>query len=176
MQAAQKLADWAKAGYLTEDANAIKWDDTPINFAKGEGVFMVGGTWWAAQLRDEMGDRVGFMTPPPAQAGGPPVTMGGESIPFSITSKSRNADVAAAYINFLTSPEAMDVSVETGNLPVLDPPSKQPQGTLMQEIFQAWKRLSETDGITPYLDYATPTLADAYGGPLQELVAGRTGA
>jgi raffinose/stachyose/melibiose transport system substrate-binding protein len=116
------------------------------------------------------------MTPPPVRAGGPPVTTGGESIPFSITSKSKNADVAAAYINFLTSPEAMDVSVETGNLPVLDPPSKKPQGALMQEIFQAWKRLSATDGITPYLDYATPTFADAFGGPLQELVAGRTGA
>jgi raffinose/stachyose/melibiose transport system substrate-binding protein len=176
VQAAQKLADWARQGYLTKDANAIKWDDTPLNFAKGQGVFMVGGTWWAADLRDRLGDRVGFMTPPPASAGGPPVTMGGESLPFAITSKAKHPDVAAAYINFLTSPQAMDVSLETGNLPALNPPTQRPQGTLMQDISAAWARLSSTDGITPYLDYATPDFADAYGGPLQELIAGRTGA
>ncbi|KAB2339512.1 extracellular solute-binding protein [Actinomadura rudentiformis] len=173
VQAAQKLADWAEQGYLTKDANAIKWDDTPVNFAKGQGVFMVGGTWWAADLKDKLGDKVGFMLPPPAQAGGAPVTMGGESLPFSITAKSRHPDVAAAYINFITSPEAMDVSVETGNLPALAPPSRQPDGTVMKEIAAAWAELSKSDGITPYIDYATPNLADTFGGPLQRLLAGK---
>ncbi|MFI0449983.1 extracellular solute-binding protein [Actinomadura sp. 6N118] len=173
VQAAQKLADWAKQGYLNKDANAIKWDDTPLNFAKGQGVFMVGGTWWAADLKDKLGDKVGFMLPPPAQAGGAPVTMGGESLPFSITAKSKHPDVAAAYINFITSPEAMDVSVETGNLPALAPPSKQPDGVVMKEIAAAWAELSKSDGITPYIDYATPNLADTFGGPLQRLIAGR---
>ncbi|WP_067816299.1 extracellular solute-binding protein [Actinomadura kijaniata] len=174
VQAAQKLADWARQGYLNKDANAVKWDDTPVDFARGRGVFMIGGTWWAADLHDRMKDRVGFMAPPPRQAGAPPTTMGGESLPFSITAKSRHPDVAAAYINFITSPEAMDVSVETGNLPVLKPPTRQPAEPVMKDIAAAWDALSRGDGITPYLDYATPTFGDAFGGPLQELVAGRT--
>ncbi|MFF5258141.1 extracellular solute-binding protein [Actinomadura viridis] len=171
--AAQKLADWSKQGYFTKDANAVKWDDTPVNFAKGQGVFLFGGTWWAADLSEKMKDKVGFMLPPPAQAGAPSATMGGESLPWSITSKSKHPDVAAAYINFITSPEAMDVSVETGNLPVLPAPSKQPDATLLKEVSAAWAELSKNDGTTPYLDYATPTFADAFGGPLQELVAGK---
>ncbi|WP_067471855.1 extracellular solute-binding protein [Actinomadura hibisca] len=173
-QAAQKLADWSKQGYFNKDAAAVKWDDTPVNFAKGQGVFMFGGTWWAADLADRMKDRVGFLTPPPQQAGGAPATMGGESLPFAITAKSKHPDVAAAYINFLTSPEAMDTAVETGNLPALKPPSKQPSSPLLKEVQASWDTLSKVDSITPYLDYATPTFGDVLGGSLQEVIAGRT--
>ncbi|MFI0447522.1 extracellular solute-binding protein [Actinomadura sp. 6N118] len=173
VQAAQKLSDWAKNGYLTKDANSIKWDDTPVNFAKGQGVFMFGGTWWAPDLNDRMKDKVGFMLPPPSQAGTPTATMGGESLPWSITAKSKHPDVAAAYINFITSPEAMDVAVETGSLPVLQAPSKQPTKPLMKEVSTAWATLSQNDGTTPYLDYATPTFTDEFGGPLQKLITGR---
>ncbi|MGI5169807.1 extracellular solute-binding protein [Spirillospora sp. CA-253888] len=176
VQAAQKLADWAKAGYFNKDSAAVKWDDTPANFAKGQGVFMFGGTWWAADLAAKMKDRVGFLTPPPQQAGGAPATMGGESLPFSITAKSKHPDVAAAYIDFITSPEAMDVAVETGNLPALKPPSKQPAEPLLKDVHASWDALSRADGITPYLDYATPTLGDVLGGSLQEVIAGRTSA
>ncbi|WP_157431055.1 extracellular solute-binding protein [Actinomadura macra] len=175
VQAAQKLGDWSKKGYLTKNANSIKWDDTPVNFAKGEGVFMFGGTWWAPDLNDRMKEKVGFMLPPASQAGAPVSTMGGESLPWSITAKSKHADVAAAYINFITSAKAMDVSVETGNLPVL-PASRQPSAALMREVSTAWAELSKNDGTTPYLDYATPTFTDAFGGPLQELIAGKKSA
>ncbi|MEV4255887.1 extracellular solute-binding protein [Spirillospora sp. NPDC049652] len=176
VQAAQKLADWAKQGYLTKDPNSRKWDDTPADFAKGQGVFMFGGTWWAPDLADRMKDKVGFMLPPAAQAGQPTATMGGESLPWSITAKSKHPDVAAAYINFITSPEAMDVSVETGNLPVLAAPTKQPSLPLMKEVSAAWAELSKNDGTTPYNDYTTPTFTDTFGGPLQELVAGKKSA
>ncbi|MDL4776532.1 extracellular solute-binding protein [Actinomadura xylanilytica] len=174
VQAARTLADWAERGYFNKDANAVKWDDTPVDFAKGQGVFMIGGNWWAADLQKKMGAKAGFMAPPPAQAGAPPTTMGGESLPFSITSKSRHPDVAAAYIDYITSPQAMDVSVETGNLPALAAPSKRPEGALTKDVAAAWAELSKGDGITPYIDYATPGLADTLGGPLQELIAGRT--
>ncbi|MFC6885219.1 MULTISPECIES: extracellular solute-binding protein [Actinomadura] len=173
VQAAQRLADWARRGYLNADANAVKWDDTPVDFAKGRGVFMIGGNWWAADLKAKMGDRAGFMVPPPVREGAPPVTMGGESLPFSITSKSRHPDVAAAYIDYLTSPDAMNVAVATGNLPALKA-SARPEGALPKDIAAAWEALSAADGITPYLDYATPGLADTFGGPLQALIAGKT--
>ncbi|WP_242889737.1 extracellular solute-binding protein [Actinomadura litoris] len=176
VQAAQRLSDWAKKGYLTKNANSIKWDDTPVNFAKGDGVFMFGGTWWAPDLNDRMKEKVGFMLPPASQAGAPVATMGGESLPWSITAKTKHPDVAAAYINFITSPEAMDVAVETGSLPVLPAPSKQPSAPLMKEVLTAWTELSKNDGTTPYIDYATPTFTDAFGGPLQELVAGKKSA
>ena len=39
-----------------------------------------------------------------------PVVTGGTGLPFAITNKAKNADAAAAYINFITSPDAMKVS------------------------------------------------------------------
>ncbi|GAA2077556.1 extracellular solute-binding protein [Actinomadura alba] len=173
VQAAQKLLYWVKQGYLTKNPNAVKYDDSPVNFGKGEGVFLIGGTWFAVDLEKTMGDKVGFMLPPPAQAGGASVTMGGQSLPFSITSKSKHPDVAAAYVNFITSPESMDIATEKGLLPALKPPSKQPESALQKEIFAAWDAVSRSDGLTPYLDNATPTFPDTLGGALQELVGGK---
>jgi raffinose/stachyose/melibiose transport system substrate-binding protein len=173
VQAAQKLADWIKQGYLPKNANAVKYDDSPVNFAKGQGAFLIGGTWFAADLEKAMGGKVGFMLPPPAQAGAPSVTMGGESLPFSITSKSEHPDVAAAYIDFITSPESMDIATEHGLLPALPPASKQPSSALQKDIFTAWEAVSRSDGLTPYLDNATPTFPDTLGGALQKLIGGQ---
>ena len=43
-----------------------------------------------------------------------PVVTGGTGLPFAITNKAKNADAAAAYINFITSPDAMKVPTSTG--------------------------------------------------------------
>ena len=40
------------------------------------------------------------------RGGRDPVSLGGESLPWAITSKSKNADVAAAYIDFITNAQA----------------------------------------------------------------------
>jgi raffinose/stachyose/melibiose transport system substrate-binding protein len=173
VQAAQKLSDWVKQGYLPKNANAVKYDDSPVNFGKGQGVFLIGGTWFAVDLEKAMGAKVGFMLPPPAQAGGSSVTMGGESLPFSITSKSKHPDVSAAYIDFITSPESMDIATEHGLLPALKPTTKQPSSALQKEIFAAWDAISRSDGLTPYLDNATPTFPDTLGGALQKLIGGK---
>ena len=105
-EAATKLQDWAKKGYFTPDFNGTGYDPAWQQFAKGKGRFLIAGTWLTADLADNMGDKVGFMLMPPAEEGGDPVSLGGESLPFAITSKSKNPDVAAAYIDFLTNAEA----------------------------------------------------------------------
>ncbi|HEY7484257.1 MAG TPA: extracellular solute-binding protein [Streptosporangiaceae bacterium] len=173
LAAARTLADWSKRGYLTKDANSVKYDDSPVNFAKGQGVFLIGGTWFAADLQAKMHDNVGFMLPPPVMAGGQSATMGGESLPWAITSKTKHADVAAAYLNFLTTPAAMDIATESGVLPAIKPASKQPDGALMKQVFAAWQTASDTNGLTPYLDYATTDFGDVLGGALQKLIAGK---
>ena len=119
-----------------------------------------------------MGDRVGFMLAPPAEAGGDPVSLGGESIPFAVTTKSKQPDVAAAYIDFLTNADAARVLTETGNLPAM-PTSAQPDTPLREEMFAAWRTLTDREGIVPYLDYATPSFYDDITGAIQRLLAGR---
>ena len=172
-EAAEKLQSWAEAGYFTPDFNGTGYDPAWQQFAKGEGHYLIAGTWLVADLADQMGEDAGFMLMPGAEEGADPVALGGEGLPFAITSQSENPEVAAAYIDFITSPEAATVLAETGNLPAMPvDESAIPEG-LPAEVFDAWGQLSESDGLIPYLDYTTPTFFDDISGAIQKLLAGR---
>jgi raffinose/stachyose/melibiose transport system substrate-binding protein len=169
-QAAAKLQEWAKKGYFTPDFNGTGYDPAWQQFAKGRGPFLIAGTWLTSDLADNMGDKVGFMLMPPPQEGGAPVSLGGESLPFAITSKSKNPDVAAAYIDFLTNAQAGAVLVDTDNLPAMKTEA-QPTGGVSKEVSEAWKTLNDAQGLVPYMDYATPTFFDDFSGAVQKLLA-----
>jgi raffinose/stachyose/melibiose transport system substrate-binding protein len=167
-RAAAKLQQWARAGYFTDDFNGVGYDPAYQQFADGAGPFLIAGTWLLRDLADAMGDKLGFMLVPTDE----PQALGGESLPFAITAGSEHPDVAAAYIDFLTNPDAADVLVETGNLPAM-PAAAQPSGAAGQDVFEAWRTLTEADGLVPYLDYATPTFYDTITAGVQQLMAGR---
>ena len=170
-EAAAKLQAWAEQAYFTKNFNGVGYDPAYQQFAKGAGPFLIAGTWLLADLTDAMGDKLGFMLVP-GEEGAPPQALGGESIPFAVTSKSANPDVAAAYIDFITNADAADVLVETGNLPAM-PAEAQPSGAAGEDVFEAWRTLAEADGLVPYLDYTTPTFYDTITAEVQQLMAGR---
>lgn len=118
-----------------------------------------------------MKDQVTFMLPPPAQAGGNPVATGGTGIPWAISSKSKNPDAAAAYLDFITNAEAMATIAKTGNLPVVDTAKQTAPDALGKDVFAAFGEIVDKDGLVPYLDYATPTFSDTVGAALQDLIA-----
>ena len=76
---------------------------------------------------------------PGSEAGSQPVSLGGESLPWAITSKSKHADVAAAYIDFITNAKAADVLVETDNLPAMQAERPAGRRRSQKDIFAAWK-------------------------------------
>ncbi|UNZ16434.1 extracellular solute-binding protein [Streptomyces sp. 891-h] len=173
-EAARTLADWADKGYFPKGANGKGYDDAAKQFADGKGAFLITGTWQLADLREPMGDDLGFMPPPPAE-GRQPVTTGGEGLPWSITSKSDHPEVAAAYLDFLTDAHASKVMTEEGVLPVvpgkaakqLDPEKADGQ------MFAGWQELNAADGLVPYLDYTTPTFYDTLSADLQGVLSGK---
>jgi raffinose/stachyose/melibiose transport system substrate-binding protein len=171
-EAAKKLQEWAEKGYFTKNFNGVGYDPAYQQFAKGAGPFLIAGTWLLRDLTDAMGDKLGFMLVPGAEEGASPQALGGESLPFAITSKSENPDVAAAYIDFITDANAADVLVDTGNLPAM-PAKAQPTGAAGEDIFEAWRTLADADGLVPYLDYATPSFYDTITAEVQQLMAGR---
>jgi raffinose/stachyose/melibiose transport system substrate-binding protein len=171
-EAATKLREWAAKGYFTPNFNGVGYDPAWQQFGKGAGPFLIAGTWLLRDLTDALGDKLGFMLMPPGQSGEPSRALGGESLPFTITSKSKNPDVAAAYIDFLTNADAARVLVETGNLPAM-PTNATPSEPAGEDVFKAWQALGESDGLVPYLDYATPTFYDEITASVQQLLAGR---
>ena len=170
--AAAKLQEWAETDYFTNNFNGVGYDPAYKQFADGAGPFLIAGTWLLRDLADLMGNRLGFMLVPPAETGGDTQALGGESLPFAITAKSEHPEVAAAYIDFLTDANAADVLVRTGNLPAM-PAEAQPRGAAGQDVFEAWRTLTDADGLVPYLDYATPTFYDTITAGVQQLMAGR---
>ena len=106
--AATKLQDWAKSGYFTNGYAGLGYDPSWQAFGKGTGVFLISGSWLTADLKKALGKNVGFFLLPPAK-GKALATLGGEGLPWAISSKSKNADAAATYLNFITSNSSMQV-------------------------------------------------------------------
>ncbi|NRQ38656.1 extracellular solute-binding protein [Nonomuraea sp. NN258] len=166
--AAGQLADWAAKGYFNRGFNGQGYDAAWQAFGKGEGVFLIGGSWLIADLERVMGRNLGFVLPP----GSPPVATGGTGLPFAITAKSRHPDAAAAYLNFITDAAAMRVLTAKGLLPIADTAAQSvPEGP-RRDMFTAFGTATASQALVPYLDYATPTFADTLGAALQDLLAG----
>jgi len=173
-KAATQIQGWAKDGYFTPNFNGVGYDPAWQQFAKGKGRFLIAGTWVTADLAKQMGDKVGFMVMPGQSASAAPVALGGESLPFTVTSKSKHPDVAAAYIDFITNPDAAKVLAETNNLPAMPvDASAVPQSGVSADVFAAWKNLNQADGLIPYLDYTTPTFYDDLTASIQKLLAAK---
>lgn len=171
LAAATQLQDWVKAGYLNSDVNGTAYDDEVAKFGKGTGVYFLGGSWNTPTIEESLGADAGFFAPPPVDAANGPATTGGTSLPFAVTSASKHPDAAAAYINFITSDDAMKVIAEKGNLPVLKASELAPAEGVGRDVYSAYEQVTTKGSLLPYLDYATPTFADTLGAALQDLIA-----
>jgi len=173
MQAATTLQDWANKGYFTPGFGGAGYDDSVSNFAKGEGLFMITGNWIVENLGADNKD-FGFFPMPPANAGDPPVATGGAGFPLSIAAGTEHADAAAAYIDWMTSDHASDLLLQTGEIPLHngDTTAAEP-GTVLADVVDAARSVSDANGVVPYEDWATPTFYDTLTSSIQELMVNR---
>lgn len=170
-KAAHTLRDWVDKGYFNSGLNGTGYDPAWQKFSKGEGVFLIAGTWLQADLSAAMKSEVTFFLPPPAKGGDTVYTTGASGQPFAITNKATNPDAAAAYIDFITNSDAMKVIAENEALPVVEAAQQKAPNELGQQVFSAFDRVSTSNGLLPYLDWATPTMSDTIGAGLQDLLA-----
>jgi raffinose/stachyose/melibiose transport system substrate-binding protein len=171
LSAANKLQSWAKAGAFTKGYEGLGYDPSWADFGKGNGVFLISGSWLTADLKKALGKDVGFfLLPPPS--GKKLASLGGEGLPWAISSKTKNADAAAQYLDFITSDASMQVVADNGNLTATKAKVKVPGG-LDTEVNNAWVKANAQDAIVPYLDWATPTMYDTITAAIQELLAGK---
>lgn len=169
-EAATAIQGWAERGYFTQGFNGLGYDPSWQAFAKGEGVFLISGTWLLADLQDPLGDDLGFMLPPPGPVGELAVT-GATGLPFAVTDASEHPDAAAAYLDFISSDEAMTMILEAGNLPVLDV-AGEPVSAAQGQVLDAWREATEQDALVPYLDWATLDAYDLLSAQVQDLLGG----
>jgi raffinose/stachyose/melibiose transport system substrate-binding protein len=174
LQGVTTFKDWVDQGYLNDDANALDYDQAWQDFAKGDGVFLLGGSWLAAGLRDAMGeDKVGFFAPPPGDSG-KVVAVAALSLPFHISSKSANQDLAAGFIDFVMDPDKGQTYFDAGRIPASAGSVGTPGDPVTQQLTDAWNRIAADDGLIYYQDWASDTMYGTLTSSLQELIGGRT--
>jgi len=168
-QAADKLEEMVKAGYFGNDSLGIGYDDANAMFIDGEGVFNLTGTWMTAQLNEGMGDNVGAFAMPRSTGG---VAGGGSfALPWHISSKSANPDLAAKFIAHLMSTDFVDDLMEVGRVPAQSP-TIDPTSNLQAEVIAASNKLVGSNAKTFYTDWATPGMYDTVTQELQKLLGG----
>ncbi|WP_114853137.1 ABC transporter substrate-binding protein [Brachybacterium sp. YJGR34] len=167
-----QLAEWGSGGALGDSPNGLAYDDAWPQFTEGTGVLLIGGSWLGPDMEAVMGEDLRFMAPPPG-ADGAVATTGGTGIPFAIPSAAANPAAAAAFIDFITSDDAMAMIAENGGMPVNRTAELAPAGGVNKDIYEAFDAVSTEGTLLPYLDYATPSFADTAGATLQEVIGGQ---
>jgi len=172
LQAMTVLDSWIKNGYFNDAVNGMTDEQVATAFAKGQGVFYMTGSWQVALIAGIDADGFGFIAPPPSKAGGAVSTLGGSSQPYGIPAKAAHKDAAAAFINFITSDEAMKVLAATDNIPVIGGSDLASGDSLLAQSIRAYGQVSTQGTLLPYLDWSTPTFNDSAMVPrLQDLFA-----
>jgi len=169
LKGATTFQDWAKAGYLPSDVNAINYTTMVSNFTSGKGLFMWDGNWDAANVEKGLGKgNAEFFLMPPATAGGKYVAMGAGNS-FTIPAKSKNADATAFFLNWIvTNEKARQIVVDvTGASPGGNPSQALPsveKGSLIEQALENSAKVAADNGFTDFMANST---AGIYQGSLQ---------
>lgn len=170
LQAAQKIVEWVESGYFGSDFNGVGYDDAATYFTQGEGLYLPVGTWMIATLAENMGDNVGAIAMPP-KSGNSFVSGGSFALPWHISSKASNPDLAAEFIALLMSKEFIDDIIMVNRVPA-QAATIAPQSQLLAEVIEAANKLIGDNGKTFYPDWSTPTMYDTFSQGFQKLLGG----
>ncbi|AYY12346.1 extracellular solute-binding protein [Actinobacteria bacterium YIM 96077] len=168
-EATDTLIEWVDEGYIPSSANATADSDAQANFANGESAFLITGNWAAADLESEMGEDVGFFLMPTA-SGEPATVASGASVAYAISSKTEHPNVAAAFLDYLSSEEAAQIQFEGGFMPINTEAELGAEG-VRAEIADSFATVVENDGIVPFPDFASPGMIDKLTPGVQGLIS-----
>jgi len=177
IKALETYQSWAKNGYFNSDYNALKYDQSAAEFAKGNGVFWMGGDWDASIVKSGLGDNAAVINIPPGSSG-TWAGVGGLSGPWHISSKTKYPDLAAAWLNYIiASPEAQKLMYAQQQIPSPSDAAAPPAGDpYLGQVTDAFRQVADDDGLMLYTDWASPTMYDTLASNFQDLLAGRISA
>lgn len=171
--AIKQVQSWGEKGYLAPGYRGITSDVAAARFAKGQGLYFMNGTWWAAGIIDGLKADGGFMAPPPGPSGASAM-IAAPNQPWEIPTKAENKLAAALWIDFITSPENVGVFLENGDVPAtkFDAGAAESAKPLTQDVLAAAQQVAESQTQLPF-EWAVPSVQTFIYGPGIQLAAGK---
>lgn len=167
-EGADDLTSWSKSGYIPASANGTDLATAVGKFGQGQGVFFIDGNWDAGTIGKALGSDAGFFAFPGSKA-----TAIGGTIAYAISSKSKNQNAAAAFLDFMHSNTAASAQFAAGFLPV-DVSAVTATTSLDKDIVAQYALVNKDNGIVAFNNNATASMADTLSAKSQELIAGKT--
>lgn len=166
------IKKWADAGYFPQHFQGIDYQTAVANFVGGKGVFRWEYTG-SLGLNAQQQRHFGYLQLP-QRSGSGTVGVGAAPGAMVISSKCKNPDVAAAFLDYLMSPEAGQAAADLGLVPAMSPDVKVPATSLSLTGESAGAAtLDKNDGYVPYFDWSSPTMLDTLSQNLQLVYAGK---
>ena len=163
---------WADAGYFPPKFEGIDYQTAVANYVGGKGVFRWEYTGSLGLDAAKQG-KYGYLQLAQASGSGT-VGVGAAPGAMVISSKSKHPDVAAAFLDFLMSPETGQLAADRGLVPALTPDVKVPSSSLsLTDESKGAATLDSDDGYVPYFDWSSPTMLDTISQNLQLVYAGK---
>jgi raffinose/stachyose/melibiose transport system substrate-binding protein len=170
-QAVETVKKWADSGYFPKNFAGIDYQTAVSKFVGGEGVFRWEYTG-SLGLNKKQQAHFGYVQLP--QSGGAKVGVGAAPGALVISAKCKHPDVAAAFLDYLMSPETAQSAADLGLVPALSKDVKVASDSLSLAGESAGAAaLDGDDGYVPYFDWSSPTMLDTISGNLQLVYAGK---
>ena len=175
LQAAEIMKKWAEAGYLTEGWAALDSTEVLGLFAEGEGLFALNGSWNVFQ--SDTPDAFRLVPFPLATATDIGAIASGD-LPWSVPTNARCPELAKAYINYITSPEASEIWINAGQVPATISGN---EASLVEaagltgvsaDAILSWVNIMTNGTPIGFPDWATPTWYDTIAQSSTALMAG----
>lgn len=175
--AADTMKSWGDKGYFTPDWTAYKTDQVMGNFTKGGSLFTLTSSRFMPLAETDQTDQIGMVAFPGVEGDGLAAVAAGD-IPWTIPAKSKNQDLAAKYIDFVTNAESAKSFLEGGAIPSF-PPSDA-EAVIKAGDFPRPSREALSTGLRvlgegtpiPYVDWGAPELYPVISDSFDLLMSG----
>lgn len=177
--AAKTIQEWQNDGYFTSGSAAYTSTDVFNKFVTGQGLFVLSGSW-AVPLPGTPATTAKYrLFPVPLARSGEIAAVASGDLPWSIPTHSPHPQLAAEYIDYITSPAANSVWINAGQVPASLSSNELQEATaahLNASSYDAvadWVALLKKGYPEPYIDWSTPTFLTTIGQGLQSVIGGK---
>lgn len=166
------IRKWTAAGYFPSQVNGTKDDTAAAAFAAGKGLFFITGSWRTQQFDQGLGKKGGFFLMPQQSASDQRYGTGSFEGAYGIPTKSKHADLAAFFLDYITGVQGA-ANNNVGDALPFTGTAVASGGPIANQVLQSWNVASKNNGLTGYLDSAAPAMADTLFPGLQSLMEGK---